>query len=140
MADADVSDTRTTTGHPSRVVVVLAAVAAAVVANLVIYALGRLAGGAFEVTTNGQLVQVNAITVAGFSAVPLGLGLVVVALLARHGWVVKLAMVVAPVLAVLTIFVMTIPADLDTVSTVALAACHVTLVPISILAVRLLRR
>lgn len=49
-------------------------------------------------------------------------------------------MVVAPVLAVLTIFVMTIPADLDTVSTVALAACHVTLVPISILAVRLLRR
>jgi hypothetical protein len=35
-----------------------------------------------------------------------------------------------------TILVMTIPVDLDTVSTVALACCHLTLVPISVLAIR----
>lgn len=126
--------------RPRPLIVVLAAVAAAVVANLVVYLLGRAAGGAYEVTSNGEVITVTAVTVAGFSAVPLGLGLLLVALLARWGWVAKVAVVVAPLLAVATIGIMTIPADLDTVSTVALACCHLTLVPISVLAIRRLRR
>ncbi|WP_380167788.1 DUF6069 family protein [Jannaschia sp. R86511] len=124
----------------SRPVVVAAAVAVAVVANLVLYAVGRAAGGSFEFTAAEQLTEVGAVTVAGFSAVPLGVGLVVVALLARHRWVTTTAAVVAPLLAVVTIVVMTVPADLDTVSTLTLAGCHLTLAPISFLAVRALRR
>lgn len=70
----------------------------------------------------------------------MGLGLIVVALLARRlVWIARVAMVVAPVLAVVTIGVMTLPVDLDTISTVTLATCHLTLVPISIVAIRRLR-
>jgi hypothetical protein len=118
-------------------VTVAAGVAAAVVANLVIYLIGRLAGGSFEFTAGGQTAMVQPATVAGFSAVPLGVGVILVALLApRFGWVVPVATVVAPLLAVVTIFIMTIPADLDGVSTITLAACHVTIALISFLAVR----
>ncbi len=140
MASDEAIGAGTTARRAPAPVVVLAAVAAAVVANLVVYVVGRVAGGAYEVTSNGDVVTVTAVTVAGFSAVPLGLGLVVVALLARWRWVAKVAVVVAPLLAVLTIGIMTIPADLDAVSTVALACCHLTLVPISVLAIRRLRR
>jgi predicted DNA repair protein MutK len=66
-------------------------------------------------------------------------GLVAVTLLDRFGaWVARAALVVAPVLALGTILVMTLPADLDTVSTVTLALCHVALVPIVVAAVRAL--
>ena len=68
---------------------------------------------------------------AGFTAVPLLVGLTLVALLRRRwSWVLPAALVVAPVLAVVTIFLMTIPADLDTASTVTLACCHLALVPV----------
>lgn len=116
---------------------VAAAVAAAVVTNLIIYLIGRLAGGSFEFTAGGQAAQVQALTVAGFSAAPLGVGLSLVTLLApRLRWVVPAATVIAPLLAVVTIGIMTIPADLDSVSTVTLAACHLALAPISVLAIR----
>lgn len=80
-------------------------------------------------------------TVAGFTAVPLALGLIVVALLApRWRWITPLASVVAPSLAIVTVGVMTLPVDLDPISTICLAGCHLALAPISVLAVRRLGR
>lgn len=121
----------------SRWVTVLSAVGVAVVVNLLVFAAGRAAGGDFTFTRDGSAVTVDAVTVAGFSAVPLGVGLALLAVLVgRVRWVSTIAGVVAPLLAIVTIFVMTIPVDLDEVSTVALACCHLTLVPISLLAIR----
>ncbi len=132
--------TTTRSGIGSRALVVLAAVVAAVIINLFVFAVGRLAGGDFAFTQAGSIVEVDAVTVAGFSAVPISLGLIVVALLARRLlWIVRVATVAAPVLAVATIGIMTIPVDLDTISTVTLATRHLTLVPISIVAIRRLR-
>ena len=125
----------------SPLAVVALAAAVAVVANLGVYAAGRAAGGDFTFTDGrGATQTVDAVTVAGFTAVPLLVGLAAAALLGRR-WpvLVTVAMVVAPVLALATIAVMTIPVDLDTASTVALAACHVVLVPVSLVALTLLR-
>jgi hypothetical protein len=119
-----------------RATVVIAAALAAAVVNLLVYAVGRAVGGTFQFTSAGQAAEVNAVTVAGFSALPLAVGLVVVALLARHAWAIRTALIVGPALAVLTILIMTIPADLDTKSTITLAVCHLTLVPIMIVAIR----
>lgn len=124
----------------TRAVVVIAAVATAVAINLLIYAVGRLAGGDFSFTQDQATAQVDALTVAGFSAVPLGLGLTLVALLVRRiPRIASIAMVIAPVIAIATIAIMTIPVDLDAVSTLTLATCHLTLAPISVIAVRRLR-
>jgi hypothetical protein len=121
-------------------VVALGAGLAAVV-NVVVHAGGRAAGGTFRFTAAGQPAEVDAVTVAGFSAVPLLLGLTAVALLSRYGtWVRRAALIVAPVLAIGTILVLTLPADFDTTSKTTLALCHLTLVPISILAVTALTR
>lgn len=135
--DAPVTRPRTT----ARAVVVFTAVATAVLVNLLAYAIGRLAGGDFTFNRDdGTSVAVDALTVAGFSAVPLGVGLAIVALTSpRLPWVTRVAVVVAPLLAVATIALMTLPVDLDTVSTLTLASCHLTLVPISIVAIRRLR-
>ena len=121
----------------SRPRVIVTALAVATAANLILYALGRAAGGDFTFTKTGQVNHVDAATVAAFTILPLGLGLVAVALLApRLRWVAAAAKIVAPTLAVLTIGLMTLPVDLDPVSTATLAACHLTLVPVSIWAVR----
>ncbi|AGZ38999.1 hypothetical protein AFR_03550 [Actinoplanes friuliensis DSM 7358] len=117
------------------------AVLTAMLVNQVIYTIGRAVGGTFEFTAAGRPAEVFAITVAGFSAVPMLLGLLAVALLApRFGWVTWAALIVGPVLAIATIFVMTLPADFDTASKVALSLCHLTLAPIIIVAVRALDR
>lgn len=72
--------------------IVLTAVAVAVVVNLVIYASGRAIGGTFRFTRAGDPITVDAVTVAGFSAVPLLAGLVVVAhTVQRWPWVVSAA-------------------------------------------------
>ncbi len=135
----------TTAGRPAaspsglvkaRSAIVAAAVPAAVVVNLLVYAVGRAAGGTFRFTANGTPAEVNAVTVAGFSALPPAVGLIAVALLARHRWALTTALVAGPALAVLTIVIMTIPADLDTTSTITLALCHLTLVPITVVAIR----
>lgn len=134
--DAPVTRPRTT----ARAVVVFTAIATAVLVNLLAYAIGRLAGGDFTFNRDGTRVAVDALTVAGFSAVPLGVGLAIVALTSpRLPWVTRVAVVVAPLLAVATIALMTLPVNLDTVSTLTLASCHLTLVPISIVAIRRLR-
>ncbi len=125
----------------ARVRTVVGTVVAAVLVNLVVYAVGRLAGGDFTFTRDDDRATVDAATVAGFTAIPLGAGLTLVGLLAhRLRWVPRVAAVVAPLLAVATILVMTVPVDLDAVSTVTLATCHLTLVPVSVLAIHRLRR
>lgn len=120
---------------------VLGAVLAAVAANLLVYAVGRAAGGSFDFSAATGPVHVDAATVAGFTAIPLGLGLTLAAVLGRWwSWVVPTAMVIAPVLELGTIFVMTIPSDHDLVSTITLAATHVALIPVTVLALALLGR
>lgn len=130
-----------------RTVLVAVAVLVALVANLLVYAIGRLAGGRYQFTgasasAGGAPVnEVDALTVAGFTAVPLLVGLALAATLSRRWpWVLTVALVVAPVLALVTIAVGTVPADFDTVSTVALGACHVVVAIVSVLALLRLRR
>lgn len=126
---------------PPRTAVVALATAVAVVVNLIVYAIGRAAGGSFLFTADDRRVEVDAVTVAGFSALPLALGLAAVAVLApRFAWVVRAALIVGPALAVLTIATMTLPADLDGTSKITLAACHLTLAPIIVVAVTALGR
>jgi hypothetical protein len=120
----------------SRPALVAAAAVLAAIVNVLIYLVGRAAGGTFTFTAGAGPAEVDAVTVAGFSAVPLMAGLTVVALLApRVRWVHRAALVAGPVLAAGTIVTMTLPADFDTVSTVTLAVCHLTLVPIIVAAV-----
>lgn len=124
----------------SAAAVVGVALAVAVLANLVLYGLGRLLGGSYRFTSPTGPAEVDALTVAGFTVVPLLLGLVLAALLGgRWPWVYAVALVVAPVLALSTVLVMTLPTDLDAVSTAALASCHVVLAPVAVLALRRLR-
>jgi uncharacterized protein DUF6069 len=126
---------------PRRLAVAGLAVVAAVLVNLVLYGIGRAAGGTFRFTASGQEAEVDAATVAGFSAVPLLIGLVAVALLLPVGsWVTRAALIAGPLLAIVTVPLMTLPADFDTTSKVTLALCHLTLVPITIIAVRILAR
>ncbi|MBY8873286.1 DUF6069 family protein [Micromonospora sp. PLK6-60] len=124
-----------------RAAIVGLGVGTAVLVNLAVYGLGRAAGGTFRFTSPSGPAEVDAVTVAGFSAVPLLVGLTAVALLAPvAGWVTRVALIVGPALAVGTILVMTLPADFDPASKTALALCHLTLVPIVIAAVRALGR
>jgi hypothetical protein len=142
MSDQRVSRTLPETPAVRRLAVVAGAVLVAVAVNLAIYGLGRAAGGSFEFTSAADRpAEVDAVTVAGFSAVPLLIGLALVAMLVRFGsWVTRAALVVAPVLALGTILLMTVPADFDTTSTVTLALCHLALVPIAVTAIRTLSR
>lgn len=122
-------------------VVLLWAVLAAVAVNLLAYAVGRAAGGSFRFTQDGVAARVDAVTVAGFTLVPLTVGLVAMAILAyRWPRVTTIAKWFAPALALITIAIMTLPVDLDLASTVSLAACHVSLAVISVLAVRAMAR
>ena len=136
--------TPTATDRPVRrrpaAVVVVAAVVVAVVVDVGLYAVGRALGGTFRFTAPDGPAQVDAVTVAGFAALPLLVGLTLAALLSRRWpWVLRVAAVVAPVLALVTVPLMTLPADLDAISTATLAACHVVLAPLSVVALRALR-
>ncbi|MEU4623611.1 DUF6069 family protein [Actinoplanes sp. NPDC023801] len=125
----------------SRPALVAAAAALAAIVNVLIHLISRAAGGTFTFTAAGGRAEVDALTVAGFSVVPLAAGLTAVALLApRLSWVSRAAQIAGPLLAAGTIVTMTLPADFDTVSTVSLALCHLTLVPIIIVAVAALDR
>ncbi|MHA7209847.1 hypothetical protein [Arthrobacter sp. MDT1-65] len=119
---------------------ILTALAIAVVVNLALFFLGMLAGGSYAFTSPAGPAEVVAVVLVAFTVLPLALGLAVVAVV-RRWWpgVVTVAMIVAPVLEIGTIFAMTIPADFDLPSTIALALCHVALVPVTVLALRALR-
>ncbi|MFC5748052.1 DUF6069 family protein [Actinomadura rugatobispora] len=114
--------------------------AVALVLNLAIYAVGRALGGDFRFTAEGRPAEVDGITLVGFTSVPLLVGMTLVALLSRiWRWVIAVAMVVAPALALVTVPIMTIPADLDEASTITLALCHIALVPVTLTGLLVLR-
>jgi hypothetical protein len=127
-------------GRPRSVLVVVTVLVALAV-NLLIFAVGRLAGGTYRFTAGGAPAEVDALTVAGFTVVPLAIGLTLAAVLSRR-WpkVLLVALVVAPLLALVSVPLLTLPADFDGTSTVALALCHVALAVIAVLALLRLRR
>lgn len=108
--------------------------------NLVVYAIGTIAGASFDFTVDGTSEHVYALLLAAFTVIPMVVGLTLVALLARW-WpqVIPLALVIAPVLAIGTIFIMTLPTDLDTASTVTLAITHVVVAVVTVAGVLALR-
>lgn len=108
--------------------IVIATVIVAVVVNLIIYAIGSVAGANYDFTADGESYNVTPLTLIGFTAIPLLIGLIVTVILSRwRRWVILVALVIAPLAAIGTIFTMTIPSDLDTGSKVALVAAHIAL-------------
>ena len=116
------------------------AVLVALAVNLGIYALGASAGGSFIFTASSGPSHVDPLTLIGFTALPLAVALTVLAVVGRR-WrgAFLVALVVAPLLELGSIFGMTLPADFDVTSTFALATCHVALVPVSIITVLVLK-
>ncbi|MFF0546153.1 DUF6069 family protein [Nocardia thailandica] len=123
----------------NRYTAVLGAVAAAVLVNLILWAVGAAAGGSFVTVDNGTAMDVAPGGVVIMSAVPLAIGTTIAAVLS-HWWigVLRVAAAVGSVLALATI-ALTVAADFDTASTVALSLMHVTLVPILVVAMEGLR-
>jgi hypothetical protein len=105
-------------------------VLAVAVANLAIWLLGRLVGATFTYTQDGATVEVDAASVLIMSTIPVATGLALAAAIATR-WrpMLTVAKVVAPVLAVATIGIMTIPAGFDRTSAVLLSAMHLVVVP-----------
>jgi hypothetical protein len=128
------SSERTTT-VPGRLAVIATALGGLLLFNLVVYAIGRALGGTFTYAQNGAAVRVDAAAITIMSLGPLVTGLALVAALS-HKWraIIRVARIAAPVLAVATIFVMTIPAGFDTTSAVSLAAMHLATVPAALIA------
>ena len=124
----------------SRPIIVLAAVLVAVAVNLAIYALGGLAGASFRFPGPDGAV-IPWFVVAAFSAVPLGLALTLVSLLApRWPWMFRAALIAAPALLLASIPLMPVPVGFDLPTTVALSLMHLALAPIAVVAVLGLRR
>jgi hypothetical protein len=115
-------------------------VAAVLAVNLVILGVASAAGADFTFHQNGTELRVGVASVALLSVAPLCSGLLLTALIGlRWPAVTRAALVVGPALALVTIATMTLPADFDTGSTVALALMHLALAPAAILAVLALR-
>lgn len=124
----------------NRPVAVLGAVVAAVVVNLIVWAIGAAAGGSFVTVDNGQLFDVAPGGVIMMSAVPLLIGLTV-AVLVSYVWtgVLRTAAVVGSALSLATI-AMTVSSNFDTATTIALSVMHVVLVPIMVISLEGVRR
>lgn len=124
-----------------RLVTVGIAVAVALGVNLALYGIGRAAGGHFAYTQSGRPNTVDAASVAIMSIGPLAVGLAAVAGLApRWPALITAARIVAPILALGTIALMTLPAHFDPTSTVILSCMHSALVPIALLAIAAFER
>lgn len=99
---------------------------AAVVINLVVYAIGTLVGGTFDFVNNNEPMHIGTLLITAFTAIPLLVGLALTAFLGRWwDWVYPTAAIIVVLAAIGTIFIMTIPVDLDTTSTITLAAAYV---------------
>jgi hypothetical protein len=121
--------------------VVIATVIVGVAINVLIHTVGAAAGATYEFTAAGRPAKVDALTVAGFTALPLLAGLAAAAALAdRWAWVIPAAVIIGPVLAFGSIVVMIIPTDLDLSSQIPLALCHTMLVPVTIVGLLSIRR
>ncbi|MGK8521894.1 DUF6069 family protein [Nocardia asteroides] len=123
----------------TRPIAILGSVAVSVAANLVVWLLGLAAGGSFETTEAGKTSEVTASVVFVSSAVPLLIGMTVAALLS-YLWVgvLRVAQVVGATLAVATIG-LTLAADFDLVSTIALSAMHLVLAPVLVAGLETMR-
>lgn len=120
---------------------VAGAVVLAIAVNVGIHALGRLAGATYRFTSAMGPAEVDSLTVLGFTLLPLGVALTLVAILGRFWrWVFPVALVVGPVLELGSILGMPLPTDLDLPSKIALSLCHVVLVPVTVLTALALRR
>ncbi|WP_280425090.1 DUF6069 family protein [Nocardia carnea] len=124
----------------NRPVALFGAIGAALVANIIVWLIGAAAGGSFETTNGDQVQSVAPGGIIMMTAVPMLIGLGAAVLLS-YRWigVLRLAAVIGSVLAVATI-AMTVSADFDTASTVALSITHLTLVPALVVATEGLRR
>ncbi|MCM6773892.1 DUF6069 family protein [Nocardia sp. CDC159] len=124
-----------------RPVAVFGGVAAAVLANLVLWLIGEVAGGSFQtVDANGAPMDVAPGGVVVLSTVPLFVGLTAaVALSYLWTGVLRVAAGVGSVLSLGTIAI-TLAAGFDTPSTITLSLMHVTLVPVLIVALEGVRR
>ncbi|GGL10735.1 DUF6069 family protein [Nocardia jinanensis] len=124
----------------NRPVALFGAIGAALLANLVVWLIGAAAGGTFEATNAGQVQSVAPGGIITLTVVPMLIGLGAAVLLS-YKWigVLRVAAVTGSVLAVATIG-MTVNADFDTVSTIALSITHLTLVPAIVVATEGLRR
>ena len=123
-----------------RLGIVAVTVVAAVLINLLIHTLGRAAGATYMFTAAGQLAEVDAITLFGFTALPLAVGMSIAATFSLWWlWVIPAALIVAPLLELGSILPMILPSDHDTASKVALALCHTALVPVSIIGLLAIR-
>jgi hypothetical protein len=124
----------------TRPVALFGAIAAAVLTNLVVWLIGLAAGGTFEMTDAGRVQSVAPGGIIMLTVVPMLIGLGAAVLLS-YKWigVLRVAAVIGSVLAVATI-AMTVGADFDTASTIALSITHLTLVPALVVATEGLRR
>ncbi|MBF6337885.1 hypothetical protein IU450_18585 [Nocardia abscessus] len=123
----------------NRPVAILGSVAVSVTINLVVWLVGLAAGGSFETTDAGKTSEVTASGVIVSAAVPLLIGMTLAALLS-YLWVgvLRVAQVVGATLAVATIG-LTVAADFDLVSTIALSAMHVVLAPVLVGGLEMMR-
>ncbi|MFR9749517.1 DUF6069 family protein [Nocardia sp. 004] len=124
----------------NRPVAVFGAIGAAVLANLVVWLIGAAAGGTFEMSDAGRKQSVAPGGIIVLTVIPMLIGLGAAALLS-YRWigVLRVAAVIGSVLAVATIG-LTVSADFDTASTIALSITHLTLVPAIVVATEGLRR
>jgi hypothetical protein len=124
-------------GRPSAVILT---VVAALLVNLVIFAIGVAAAGSSELTTNDKTQIVTAATVAGMTVVPLLVGMTLAALLSyRWPRVLRIAAVVGPALALLTI-AGTVAAHFDGTGTATLGSMHIVIALLIIAGLELIRR
>ncbi|MET7767948.1 DUF6069 family protein [Nocardia sp. NPDC005366] len=124
----------------NRPVAVFGAVLVALAVNLIIWLIGAAAGGDFVTVDGAESQDVAPGGVIVMSTVPLLIGLGAAALIS-YRWVsvLRVAAVVGSVLALATI-ALTIAADFDAASTVALSTMHVMLVPVIVVSTEGLRR
>jgi hypothetical protein len=102
-------------------------VVAALVINLIPWLVGLALGGSFEFTDNGEVFPAAPGGVIMLTVLPLLVGTALAALISlKWAGVIRIAQVVGAVVAVGTI-VLTLQADFDGVSTVALSLMHVVI-------------
>jgi hypothetical protein len=134
-----VTDSRGLQKVPAFIEVVVLTDVVVLAVNLLAYVIGRATGAAFTYTHAGRVTRVDAASVAIMSVVPLTIGLTLIAWLSRR-WsgLIRIAKVVASLLAVSTVGLMTIPAGFDATSAAFLATMHLALVPAALLALEAL--
>ncbi|MEU0872828.1 DUF6069 family protein [Nocardia brasiliensis] len=124
----------------NRPIAILGSVAVAVAVNLVVWLIGRAAGGSFDVVEKGVTTHVGGSGVIISSAVPLLIGMTLAGLVS-YFWagVLRVAQVVGSVLAIATIG-LTVAATFDTATTIALSVMHVVLAPVVVLGLEAMRQ